>query len=77
MTKEQENCMFCHNRGDLNDTTNSDFQVYVDTTEEGYPQLRVSCDADPWWGDDSMLINYCPKCGRELDTVEYLERLDK
>ena len=60
----EEVCPFCHGKAGLNDTANSDFQVFVDTSDTGYPVILVDCyDGD---GDSTQVINYCPMCGRRL-----------
>ena len=62
-TEEQQKCVFCHGKADLNDTTNSDFQINIDPVEN-------TLDATYDWGNGydycNFPIRYCPMCGRSL-----------
>lgn len=60
-------CKYCKSAIDLNNTANSDFQIYIDRTDENEPRIQVDFDNNEYCtGYDSFLINYCPMCGRRL-----------
>ncbi|VDG26010.1 hypothetical protein [Lactiplantibacillus mudanjiangensis] len=63
--KTKNECPFCHGKADLNDPSNSSFQINVDISDPNYPMISVSyMDDDDY--DYTQVINYCPICGRKL-----------
>lgn len=60
----KKDCLFCHGKADLNDPSNSDFRVVVDTRDPGWPTISVGHYEGDW--DDTRVINFCPICGRKL-----------
>jgi predicted molibdopterin-dependent oxidoreductase YjgC len=65
-TQAQLDCPYCHGKADLNDTTNSSFQINLDTSDDNDYRLQVDYKDEFYDYDNSAIIHYCPACGRKL-----------
>lgn len=68
-TEEQSKCPFCHGKACLNDATNSNFQINIDTSFGNGVEKVAFFLEDQGKILNSRLdleINYCSMCGRKL-----------
>ena len=62
--KKHASCPYCHRVADLNDITNSDFQINIDLYDTDDARLNVEYQGGVDY--ETAHINYCPMCGRDL-----------
>lgn len=67
LTKQQENCPYCHGWAHLISTLDKSVCIFVDSQNL---KLRYSFEEEDRFGAAVIGINYCPMCGRPLNEEE-------
>lgn len=68
LTKQQENCPYCHTDKSLIEYEDCGFEVEAGVDDDG--TLYVDADDGYHLFNQEININYCPICGRPLNEEE-------